>query len=231
MGLKGIKLTGGEPFLMKHILELLYWLRNEELSIIIETNGSLITKEVAKVIKETEVSQVSVSLDSTDPQVHDYIRGITGAFEQTIRGINYLHEYGVRTQIITSLISKNSEELPDIVDFASKLGADSLKINPVIPMGRGENMQKRGELLDVEKVLEVYKKLKELFNNNFPLKIYFDIPPAFKSLNDLTDDFGTCKIHNILGILSNGMVSICGIGKNITQLVMGNIGKDSIIDI
>jgi radical SAM protein with 4Fe4S-binding SPASM domain len=38
----------------------------------------------------------------------------------------------------------------------------------------------------------------------------------------------TCKIHNICGILSNGDVSICGIGRTKKGLIMGNVRETSI---
>ncbi|MFC2062012.1 radical SAM protein, partial [Elusimicrobiota bacterium] len=51
LGLKKVKLTGGEPFLNSYIIELMEWLHKNEILINMETNGTLITEKEAKIMK------------------------------------------------------------------------------------------------------------------------------------------------------------------------------------
>src|SRR5665647_1504590 len=50
LGLRGVKLTGGEPLLHPHFMHLLEIVRREELNVSIETNGLLCTPEIAAAI-------------------------------------------------------------------------------------------------------------------------------------------------------------------------------------
>ena len=47
LGLTAVKLTGGEPLLHPHIHEILELVRDEELRLVVETNGVLCTPELA----------------------------------------------------------------------------------------------------------------------------------------------------------------------------------------
>ena len=53
--------------------------------------------------------------------------------------------------------------------------------------------------------------------------MFFDVPPAFKSLAELRAQARcSCGILNILGILSTGRASLCGIGEHLPALDFGN---------
>ena len=77
LGLRSIKLTGGEPFLHPEINRILYALREMKLSIRMETNGTLIGEEEARALRDAEVS-FSISLDGPTAPLHDDLRGIAG---------------------------------------------------------------------------------------------------------------------------------------------------------
>ena len=52
----------------------------------------------------------------------------------------------------------------------------------------------------------------------------FDIPPAFRTIKEARRErFGSCGIFNILGLLGDGRISICGIGSVADSLVLGRI--------
>jgi radical SAM protein with 4Fe4S-binding SPASM domain len=58
------------------------------------------------------------------------------------------------------------------------------------------------------------------------------LPPALKGMKDISQHaLCKCNILNICGILSNGDISICGIGKRKKDLIMGNVKEDSIAKI
>ncbi|MBI5286563.1 MAG: hypothetical protein HY878_03105 [Deltaproteobacteria bacterium] len=62
-----------------------------------------------------------------------------------------------------------------------------------------------------------------------PFKVYFTLPLAFKSMAHIKGENPCeCNILNILGILGNGGMSICGIGYEEEGLVFGNILRDNI---
>jgi radical SAM protein with 4Fe4S-binding SPASM domain len=64
------------------------------------------------------------------------------------------------------------------------------------------------------------------------LKIIFDLPAAFRSIEDIKHrGLNNCRVLNILGILANGDFSICGIGQTVAELRMGNLSQDSIVEV
>ncbi len=70
----GFQFTGGEPLLRPELFEILDRAAAMEFSTSLMSNGTLLTRETARLIRETGVSDVQVSLDGR-LAVHDRIRG------------------------------------------------------------------------------------------------------------------------------------------------------------
>jgi len=140
LGIRTLVFTGGEPLLRNDLFELIAYARSKRLNIHIATNGTLITKEVAKLLSRYKVSAV-IGLDGMDPNIHDSIRGVKGAYDAVIRGIEncvaenlYLHLNIVATRY-------NFNEIEKIIDYGSKIGVYSYFIYNFVPFGRGEIIQ------------------------------------------------------------------------------------------
>jgi len=229
LGLKGVKITGGEPLLHPDIIKIIYGLHSLNMRIGIETNGTLLSKEIVKAFKRTKTF-VAVSMDGPSPEVNDYIRGVRGAFDKTLKGIRLLRREGVNFQIITCLYKGNRENLKEMIEFARDLGASSLKINPILPISRAERMD--GELLTTLEIINLHREFEEEIMRMERPKVIFDIPIAFKSLKEIKrDGSGTCGILNILGVLHDGTAALCGIGEHIEEMKFGNILKIGIREI
>ena len=67
------------------------------------------------------------------------------------------------------------------------------------------------------------------------LRIDYDHPPAFRPLGNIFGNDGNgcgrCNILGILGVLANGAYALCGIGKNVSELVFGHASVDRIEDV
>ena len=105
MGLKTVKLTGGEPLLHPKIREILQFIQKRDYRLVVETNGVLCTQELAAKMACCKDPFVSVSLDGANPETHEWIRGIKGCFEDSILGIKNLVGAGFIPQIIMTVIS------------------------------------------------------------------------------------------------------------------------------
>jgi len=106
---------------------------------------------------------------------------------------------------------------------ARRLGARSLKVNPVVGITRAAVMHHKGELLNVSEVLDTREQmLREADAQG--IRLQFDIPPAFASIGQLRcAPIQSCGILNILGVLHNGHASMCGIGQLLPELDMGDL--------
>ncbi len=232
LGLQSVKLTGGEPFLYRHIDGLLAFLASKEIDVLIETNGTLIDTDMVERLKSCNLDQLSVSLDASTEEIHDQIRGVKGSFRRTLKGLDLLSRHDLNFQIIMTLQKRNRDEIPGVIKLSEELGAGSLKINPLIPCGRGKEIFEHKHNLKLEELLELYRTVKKKWPPKEGLSIIFDLPVAFLPIEEIKrKGINQCHILNILGILGNGDLSICGIGQNFHDLRMGNIRRDSISEI
>jgi len=233
IGLNCVKLTGGEPFLRKDILDLIDFLSLNDIIVDIETNGTLLNEEIVKKLNDSSVNQVSVSLDGASEKLHESIRKVAGCYQKTLNGLSLLTETSIKTQIIMSLYSGNISDIERLADIAARMEVGSLKINPIMPAGRGKDLFTNEKNLSIEELINIDRWIEEELSLKYDeIDIYFDIPIGLKSLKSITSSqLYECNILNIIGILANGNISLCGIGQTETDLVMGNIISDDICNV
>ncbi|MBV9610465.1 MAG: radical SAM protein [Acidobacteria bacterium] len=130
-------LSGGEPLFRADIFQLARYGTDRGLRIALATNGTLVTKEVARKIVDSGVRRVSISLDGSDAATHDTFRGIPGAFDATLRGFRNLKELGMSMQINMTVTRHNAHQLPALFDLARSIGADALHTFLLVPVGCG----------------------------------------------------------------------------------------------
>ncbi len=232
LGLKSIKLTGGEPFLRKDIYKIIQLIKKYKLYLHIETNGTLIGRNEAYLLKKCGVDRISISLDSANQSTYESIRGVMGSFERAINSLRFIAGTGISTEIIMSIFKDNIDEFPKILQIARKTGIREIKLNTIIPTGRGALLYKKNLVPDMETLLSFARKTEKYSPGDNHIRIHLSIPPAFRSIKGIIHDTDSnCRIFNILGILSNGDISICGIGRLEKSLVLGNIRSNNIKDI
>jgi len=232
LGLSNIKLTGGEPFLNNDIFKILELITAQELSITIETNGTLIDRETAAFLREKEIIDISVSIDSPRASFHDSFRGVKGALDDALAGVEHMAAQGINAQLIMSLVSENAGDIEPLMELAQKVGAGSVKINPVMPIGRGNTLNQAGRTLPVEDLIALSDWTEGELAEKYGINVLFTLPSAFKPMDAfLKQKNAECHILNILGIVATGNISMCGIGKEVEGLVMGNIREDNLRDI
>lgn len=133
-----IILSGGEPLVRDDVYEIAQYGTDKGLRMVLATNGTLVTREVAKRLKDVGIKRVSISIDGASAKTHDEFRGMPGAFEGALKGINTLKDVGLSIQVNTTITKRNLEEVPKILDLALELGVDALHIFMLVPTGRGE---------------------------------------------------------------------------------------------
>jgi heme b synthase len=136
-----IILTGGEPLLRADVYDIARYASGHGLRVVLATNGTLLTPEIARKLKEAGIQRVSISIDGAKEETHDIFRGEPGAFEGAMRGIDILKKEGISFQINTTITKRNLAEIPRIYDLALGLGASALHIFLLVPTGRGEEIE------------------------------------------------------------------------------------------
>jgi SynChlorMet cassette radical SAM/SPASM protein ScmF len=228
LGLRSVKLTGGEPLLHPQILRLLDIVRREELGLTIETNGLLCTAEIVTEIAKFPRRFVSVSIDGVDAATHEWVRGVAGSWEAARQAVRKLAQAGIQPQVIFSIMRGNADQVDAAVHMVEELGAASLKYNVVQPTARGEKLHDADAALSVAEIIQLGHHVEKDLAPTTKLRLHFDYPPAFRSLGYLTSGSGcgVCGILNIIGVIPTGYYALCGIGEQMPDLVFGAVGKD-----
>jgi heme b synthase len=136
-----IILTGGEPLLRSDVYDIAGYASGHGLRVVLATNGTLLTQDIARKLKDVGIQRVSISIDGSNADTHDVFRGEPGAFEGALRGIDILKKEEISFQINTTITKRNLLEIPKIYDLALELGASALHIFLLVPTGRGEEIE------------------------------------------------------------------------------------------
>jgi len=137
IGLPALSFSGGEPIARRDLFELASYAKKCIGYVSIASNGTLITKDNAKRIKDAGVDYVEISVDGATPETHNDFRGVPGAFERAMKGIKNCVEEGVDTCIATALHRDNMAELDKIIGLTKQLGVRFIHFN-YIPTGRAK---------------------------------------------------------------------------------------------
>ncbi len=236
LGLAGAKLTGGEPTLHPEFREIVNYLTAQGLELSMETNATRIDRELAAhLVSRTNLRRVAVSLDSAVPEEHDRFRGLRGAFAAAVAGIRHFVTAGLRPQIIMSVYRGNRAGVARVIELAVQLGAGAVKFNPVTPSGRGADLHRQGQGLDFTEWLALIHDIKGPLQARYPqIHLGAMVPPAMSRIRELLRYGGEgagCHVRHILGILGTGEMALCGIGRNIPELVFGQLGRDDLREV
>ncbi len=222
LGLKKVKLSGGEPLLRADAKEIIAGVRDRGLRMSIETNGFMIDEAMAGMLAEREVS-VSISLDGATAERHDALRGHPGSFARVMRALRLLSDRGCQPHIIMSVSRKNIDQVEPILRIASAAGCKLVKLNPVNTLGRAQKLERTRILLDIKEMLALYEQ-RQALEERYGVFLFLEGPPAFASISELL--FGhaaICPFANILGVLADGSISFCGVGNSFPELVLGRV--------
>ena len=129
--------SGGEPLMRPDLFELIEYAVQKGLRAVISTNGTLITADIAKKIKQMGVSYVGISLDGIGP-VNDKFRGVPGAFDRAVQGIRNCRDADVRTGLRLTLTKRNVQDLEALFDFFEAENIERACFYHFVPSGRGK---------------------------------------------------------------------------------------------
>lgn len=133
--------TGGEPMYRPDILELVRGASERGLRSVMAPCGTLVTRETLRELQAAGVMACSFSLDGATAATHDAFRGVEGAFENVTRAMSVAAEINMSFQVNVTVSRLNKEELPLIRETAIKLGAATLDLFFLVPVGRGSAMR------------------------------------------------------------------------------------------
>jgi heme b synthase len=134
-------MTGGEPLLRDDFYEIAKYGTDKGLRVVLATNGTFMTPEIATRLKDVGIQRISVSIDGSNAKTHDDFRCEQGSFDAALAGIRHIKDTGIGFQINTTITKRNIEQIPHILDLAIELEAEALHIFMLVPTGRGREIE------------------------------------------------------------------------------------------
>lgn len=105
LGLRKIRLTGGEPLLRRGLPSLIQMLSNLDVSLALTTNGHLLERS-ARDLKRAGLDRVTVSLDAVDPAVFSLIADADSSPERVLVGIEAARDAGLDPIKVNAVIRR-----------------------------------------------------------------------------------------------------------------------------
>jgi 12,18-didecarboxysiroheme deacetylase len=167
-----ILFSGGEPIMRKDLPELAQYARQKGMRAVISTNGTLIDRKMAKVLKDIGLSYVGVSLDGMR-ETNDKFRGVKGAFDAALNGMRNCLAEGVKVGLRFTINKKNVKDIPAIFDLLEKEKIPRVCFYHLVYAGRGSKLVEQ-ELSHEEsrKTLDlIMDRTKALHDRGFPMEV------------------------------------------------------------
>ncbi|MDD5806875.1 MAG: 12,18-didecarboxysiroheme deacetylase [Eggerthellales bacterium] len=146
--------SGGEPCVRPDLVELMHYARSAGMRVVISTNGTLITPELAEQFAQVGLSYVGVSLDGCR-QTHDRFRGVEGSFDRAIQGIRNAKAAGIKVGLRMTINRQNWQDINAIFDVMEAEGINRACFYHLVYTGRGSELMQ--EDLDHEQTRQAVR--------------------------------------------------------------------------
>lgn len=155
LGIPSVTVTGGDPFSYPHCWEVLDYMHERNLAVNLFTNAqALNSSEKIRRVARLGLRQLSVSIYSTDAEVHDQITRRRGSWEQSMKVLRELSTWPVPLNIKTPVFRLNTRTYYGVRQMARELGAET-EISCTLQSGTDgdvsmiEHLQTRPEALRI----------------------------------------------------------------------------------
>ncbi|MFC1812411.1 12,18-didecarboxysiroheme deacetylase [Thermodesulfobacteriota bacterium] len=138
-GVPVILFSGGEPLIRKDLPELASYAVEKGMRAVISTNGTLISTDVARTLKEIGLSYVGISLDGME-KINDRFRGVKGAFNAAMEGIQNCKAAGIKVGLRFTINKFNIDEIPQLFRLLEEMDIPRICFYHLVYAGRGSKL-------------------------------------------------------------------------------------------
>lgn len=213
LGIRRVRLTGGEPLIRKGLPSLVEKIRSvpgiEE--VLLTTNG-LLLKDQAADLKSAGLARINIHLDTLSPEKFNHITR-WGKIEQVFEGIQASREAGFHSIKLNMVLQKgiNDDEVPEMLHFAASQDM-ILRVIELMPIG--EALKQEDRFVSVQQIRE---KLKQKFTLLPSLSKWGQGPALYYHVSELKTDIGFispisqpfCDTCNRIRISGDGRLQDC----------------------
>ncbi len=98
----------------------------------------LCTKEKMQELKDAGLIRLGISLDGSNPGIHDTFRQVEGSYDHGLRILREAQEIGLSTQVNTVVRKNNIDDMDDMCELMTRLGIVFWEVFFLVPMGRAK---------------------------------------------------------------------------------------------
>jgi len=210
LGIKNIRITGGEPLVRRGVMDLLREIKKLPLveHLALTTNGVLL-EQYAKELADIKLDGVNISLDTLSPATYHSLTGVD-AFDDAWRGIEAVLETDIRVKLnCVPLRGINEGEYAKIAALAEERRID-VRFIEAMPVGEGKEFAP----IDGESILNelrtVYPDLKVGSKKRGlgPARYFVGaLKGSIGFINAMSSCF--CEKCNRIRLTSVGMLKLC----------------------
>ena len=133
--------SGGEPLVRSDLLELAHYTVGQGMRAVISTNGTLITRDKARELKDVGLSYVGISLDGGE-DIHDAFRGVPGAYARAMQGLENCQLEGLKVGLRFTISQRNQQEVPEVFSLLREREIPRVCFYHLVYSGRGSDLIK-----------------------------------------------------------------------------------------
>lgn len=211
LGVKKIRLTGGEPLVRRGIVDLVKKISDiEGINEITLTTNGLLLKKYAKKLKEAGLDRVNISIDSLDKEKYSLItRG--SSLKDVFEGIEEAKKVGLDPIKLNTVLVKdfNDGEIEDLVNLTKDNNYD-VRFIELMTIGDTSSWSK-DRYLSNETVLEKIKDLKPVIKKDKSSPADYYQISGYKGRVGLINPIscGFCESCNRVRLTSIGSLKLC----------------------
>ena len=216
-----VAFSGGEPLLHPYFFEMCEYLRKNNVSLKVETNGEFIDEKTADRLAKLKFRSVQISLDGATAATHEKLR-LAGDWVKAVDACRLLIKNGITTEVVFVPTKFNIHETGDLIDFANSLGVYGVYTGKIMRIGRAV---KNWDILnpsdeEYEKFFAVLKEKIEKYKGR--MKVYYYPYDVLEELKYRLE----CPSASVL-VIPNGKVKLIGP----LPFICGDLKKQSLAEV
>lgn len=228
-------LTGGEPFLYRDFFEVVGLANELGFPWGVTSNGTLITSELARRLKDYGLGSISISLDGM-PSAHDAMRNRAGAFDRALQGVERLLQvFGrdIPIEVTTVVHKRNLADLDALYRLLCERGVGRWKVVNIEPIGRA--LSHRELWLDPSEFGRLLDFIQEKrFDSTRDIVVTFGCSHYLSLERErmVRDSYFICGAGTLVGsVTCTGDIYACLDIERRPELVQGNVARDDFYDV
>jgi radical SAM protein with 4Fe4S-binding SPASM domain len=223
IGVEEVHITGGEPLLNTQLLDIISLLSKNNFVVRIQSNGMLITQDIAQKLKNAGANHMLISIDGLRDS-HNALRLNEKSFDAAIEAVRICLEVGLFTRVNTVVHKDNMLDIGSLIKLVAEVDQHSFFY--FTPIGRGENMLDK--IISLEEWEKVQEYIKDATMSAGVLE-KIRIQDVYHKNDFKYENFDICRKDNCL-ILANGDVFHC-VFFVYSDYRLGNIHENTLINV